>query len=119
MKKCCFERLRAFNSIQPLFEDSTPCSTGSGNLLEKFVFCADFKTLIMPPTVLFPVVDLLIDSSGPGGCLDGGGTIPSVVPQPPGLPPLHTELPPKRAVVERNIKSITGVSKASRMKAKL
>lgn len=40
-------------------------------------------------------------SSGPGGCLDGGGTLPSVVPQPPGLPQLHAEVTPKQAVVER------------------
>ncbi|KAF7267505.1 hypothetical protein GWI33_019270 [Rhynchophorus ferrugineus] len=39
--------------------------------------------------------------SGPGGCLDGGGTIPSVVSQPPGLPQLHAEVTPKQAVVER------------------
>ncbi|CAH1985304.1 unnamed protein product [Acanthoscelides obtectus] len=45
---------------------------------------------------------------GPGGCLDGGGgTLPPVVSQPPGLPAthppplLHPEVTPKQAVVER------------------
>ncbi|KAK4883013.1 hypothetical protein RN001_006332 [Aquatica leii] len=41
---------------------------------------------------------------GPGGCLDGGGTVPpSVVPQPPGLSPLHPDVitPKRQAVVDR------------------
>ncbi|KAJ3666335.1 hypothetical protein Zmor_001784 [Zophobas morio] len=42
-------------------------------------------------------------SSGPGGCHDGGGTVPPVAPQPPGLSPLPHEIntPKRQAVVDR------------------
>lgn len=43
--------------------------------------------------------------SGLGGCLDGGGPVPPVAPQPPGLSPLHQEVnnPKKQAVVDRYV----------------